>query len=292
MKTVWLAITGSLLAALTYAQTSELVSLAQIGLPLDAQVMTAHQQQIDTPSVQADAEALMERNSFDSSVGAPDDEVDLAEAVETAQSAAPVITPACDFGTVSLIVNSQPEYAFASITTTTGAGKTVKIGDAIAGTRVQAISWNKLPQPVKEAPTATYAEPRRDKNGKMLPEPVPEHISRRIHQLGPNLYTIERAAFDSIFAMDNGLVRGTKVRPVKQGDEVVGMRLNGRGVDEGSLLHSVGIRPGDVLTSLNGLRPTTAQKALEAYGRLKSADTLTLVLERNDTPITFEYRIQ
>ena len=183
------------------------------------------------------------------------------------------------------------------------------IGDAIAGTRVQAISWNsvwfagegepcrmrlgaKLPQPVKEAPTATYAEPRRDKNGKMLPEPVPEHISRRIHQLGPNLYTIERAAFDSIFAMDNGLVRGTKVRPVKQGDEVVGMRLNGRGVDEGSLLHSVGIRPGDVLTSLNGLRPTTAQKALEAYGRLKSADTLTLVLERNDTPITFEYRIQ
>jgi len=71
---------------------------------------------------------------------------------------------------------------------------------------------------------------------------------------------------------------------------VVGVRL--RRVTDGTLLHSIGMRDGDTLRSINGFSLTDPQKALEAYGRLQSASNLKVEVTRDGKPTTIELNIQ
>ncbi len=260
----------------------------------------------EQPDIVADDRPAAHRDVADASAGGAredDDGWPELPAWELPDSA-----PACSFGEVTLIVASDPAFAVASIRTAGERSQLYNVGSQMAGNTIVAVSWDRVWFDGEEgacemrlgvhmasassqarAPKATKKKKRKGKKG---PTPVPEHISSRIQQTGPFSYTIERSAFDAVFEMDNGLVRGTRVRPVKDGDAVRGMSFNGRGVAEGSLLRSIGIRAGDVLQSVNDFKPTNAQKALEAYGRLKTADRLTLVLERAGRPVTIDYRIQ
>lgn len=261
------------------------------------------------PVVAPDPTPILERNPFDSETGSLTAEevqeltIELEEAYEPPSPTAPT----CKFAEVTLIVASDPAYAFASIKTPSDSGELYKIGDPVADAIVHDIAWDRVwfegsdgPCQLrlgdklarKAPPPKKPAAKKGGKRKKKQPVPVPEHISSRIQQLGPYRYAIERSAFDAVFQMENGLVRGTKVRPVKDGDRILGMSFNGRGVAEGSLLHSIGIRAGDVLKSVNGFQPTNPQKALEAYGRLKTADNLSLVLEREGQSVTIDYQIQ
>jgi hypothetical protein len=46
-----------------------------------------------------------------------------------------------------------------------------------------------------------------------------------------------------------------------------------------------------VLQSINGHSPTTPQKALELYGRMRASNEVRLVLNRGGEPVTVRYRI-
>ena len=63
-------------------------------------------------------------------------------------------------------------------------------------------------------------------------------------------------------------------------------------ISAGTLLHELGIRNGDVIQSVNGFDLTNPQKALEAYGRLRTANGLSLQIERRGKPTTIEYQFQ
>jgi general secretion pathway protein C len=214
-------------------------------------------------------------------------------------------TPSCDFGHVTLIVATDPEHSFASVTTETTAGRFYKVGDAVGQNRIGAIAWDRvwfsgqggrcqmrLGVKARPAPVAKPERRPRDRRGKLLPPPLPDQIASKIVKLGPGHYAIQRSAFNEVFEMRSGLVRGTRVRQVKEGGEVVGLSLNGRGVGEGSLLHTIGLRAGDVVKGINGFDVSDPQKALEAYGRLRSANRLTLRVERNGSSHKLEYQIQ
>lgn len=310
MKKVWPVVVVALLALAAYAQAHGLTRLVAAELEVARPArLPSPAAELHTPA--ADAAPILDRNVFDSETGPLGDERDAPVTPSPAPTAEiATAAPACDFGEVTLIVDGDPQYAFASITTA-NESRLYAIGDAVADRTVHDIGWDRvwfaseagscqmrLGDKLKtKAPRARKAKKKKKKKekgkkGKKGPTPVPDHIAQRIQQLGPQRYAIERSAFDAVFEMDNGLVRGTRVRPVKDGDRVVGMSFNGRGVAEGSLLHSIGIRAGDVLKSVNGFQPTTPQKALEAYGRLKTSDALALVLERDGKSMTIEYDIQ
>ena len=60
----------------------------------------------------------------------------------------------------------------------------------------------------------------------------------------------------------------------------------------GSLLDTLGMKDGDVMKSINGFDMSDPQKALEAYARLRSADRLTVAMERGGAPVNIDINIR
>ena len=70
------------------------------------------------------------------------------------------------------------------------------------------------------------------------------------------------------------------VKPIKRGEEVVGMQINYNAAD--NPLAKLGVNTGDILTNLNG-HPLKSPEDLQwAYGELRNATTLNFQLERNN----------
>jgi general secretion pathway protein C len=144
------------------------------------------------------------------------------------------------------------------------------------------------PTPTKGAPAAPSAsaaagEPR---HGSRLPS----EIANKIHKISDTQYDIERSVVDAILENQAMLMRSARVVPEKEGDKVVGIRLFG--IRNDSLLGTLGVENGDRLSSVNGYDMSDPQKALEAYTRLRTADHLTLSLNRHGSPMNLDYNIK
>jgi general secretion pathway protein C len=86
------------------------------------------------------------------------------------------------------------------------------------------------------------------------------------------------------------IVRSVRVVPEQQNGTIVGLRLFG--IRPGSLLAAIGLRSGDRLESINGHSVATPQEALEAYGRLRTAERLYVRLSRAGTPVELTLNIR
>jgi general secretion pathway protein C len=269
---------------------------------------------VEPPTRPAEAKQILEGNAFGASRGAS---TPVPSAPPEQEPADPIDeepgrgSPACSFGEVTTIVTGSPSYAFALVNTKSVSGQILHIGSSIEERLVEAIDWDRVwfssedgpcqmrlgdPLPgQRKAKRARKPKKRKKKKKKKKrnwkPEDVPEHVSDLIQKLGPNRFSLDRRALEVVFSAQAGLVRGTHVDPVKEGEETVGVKLWGRGTYPGSLLHSIGIRENDMLTSINGFSPTTPQKALELYGRIRSANQVTLKLMRHGQPVTVTYAI-
>ena len=85
-------------------------------------------------------------------------------------------------------------------------------------------------------------------------------------------------------------MKSVTVRPEKAGDDVVGIRVVA--LRPGSPLDGLGIRAGDVLESVNGFQLTTPAKMLEALARLRTADHLSLALQRGGHEVQVDYDVR
>ena len=71
---------------------------------------------------------------------------------------------------------------------------------------------------------------------------------------------------------------------------MVGIRLFG--VRPDSLLGTLGLENGDRLSSINGFEVSDPQRALEAYARLRTADRLSVSINRKGKPMTIDFNIK
>ena len=101
---------------------------------------------------------------------------------------------------------------------------------------------------------------------------------------------LERSVVDQILENQAELMRSARIVPEKEGDKVVGIRLFG--VRPDSLLGTLGLQNGDRLQSINGFEMSDPQKALEAYARLRSADKLSVNVQRKGSPMTLDFNIK
>jgi len=115
-------------------------------------------------------------------------------------------------------------------------------------------------------------------------------MSAKIHKVSDTEYNIERSLVDEVLENQATLMRSARIVPEKRGDEVVGIRMFG--IRSGSLLGQLGMKNGDRLETINGFAMTDPQKALEAYGRLRTADKLRVQVNRKGSPVTLEFNIQ
>ncbi len=77
--------------------------------------------------------------------------------------------------------------------------------------------------------------------------------------------------------------------PVKRGDQLVGYRI-APGRDR-TLLSKFGLRPGDIVTSVNGITLDSPANGLMVMQKLNSAESLSLEVERNGSKQFFEFSL-
>jgi general secretion pathway protein C len=121
-------------------------------------------------------------------------------------------------------------------------------------------------------------------------KPVDPSISKGIQKVSPNEYNIDRAVVDKILENQADLMRQARIVPEQENGRVVGIRLYGVRAD--TLLGTLGMQNGDRLQTINGFEMASPEKALEAYARLRTADKLTISLNRNGQNMNIDYNIK
>ncbi len=179
----------------------------------------------------------------------------------------------------------------------------VRVGDRFSGAAVGHIGQDRvwlraatgwcqitrtLPAPQAAEATAAPTVPR-TRASATAPRMPPE-IASSIRSTGDNRFEVDRSAIDGIVEQRATLLRGVQVVPKTEGGKTVAVGL--RGVRDGSLLHSLGLRDGDELQSVNGFDIADPEGALTAYAKLRTADHLTISVVRGGKPMSIDVDVK
>lgn len=301
-----------LLAVVAYFQSAgigQLIASTVAGAPSDEPVLPAA-----VPLPAADGKngtAILARNPFDSVTGpldgsaAPepaDDDGDDRDEPEPVADASDG-DPKCSFGKVMLISSTEdPNMSFAAIDDGSGKSGLRRMGDDVQGHTVQAMSWDtvwlakgsercklRLGEEGATAPAAarpTPAAPARSRANNRSRALAPE-LAAKITKVSDTEYNVDRSMVAELLQNQAELMRSARITPSRNG---VGVRLSG--IRRGSLLDHLGMKNGDSLESINGFDMGDPQKALEAYGRLQTANKLTVKVNRGGSPVSIDFNIQ
>lgn len=259
------------------------------------------------------AAAILARNPFDSITGPLHEELPAPPGAEDGAeptSRDPYSDPPCATARVVIIASSaDPDWSFAILAGADGKSVLRRRGEEIDGQKVYFVGdlrstehshedeggvWDRVwltstsgrcqaalgAGPQKHAPRPIASAPT---NG------LKEAMGGRIRQISETSFEVDRSAVEQTIANPGELMKA-RIFPVRDGDRVVGMRL--MGIRQGSLLGSLGMANGDVLTAINGFEMNDPQKMLEAYSKLMKADHLTATVMRAGRPVNIEFHIK
>jgi type II secretory pathway component PulC len=165
--------------------------------------------------------------------------------------------------------------------------RTVVLDDGGAG------CYLKLAGTSVAAPQAP-AKPQKKKHEKKPPNKppggfTPEELNASIRPLGGDKYEIKKELLPKIAARSAELRSTTHWKQVKGMSNVLGLRMEQLASD--GLFERLGIKQGDLVKTLNGLQLSSLDGALEAQKLVASAQNLSLLIQRDGTPITLEYHV-
>ena len=214
--------------------------------------------------------------------------------------------PKCD-GTKVLIIaaSGDPDWSLAAFSG--GDGKSVmrRRGGDVNGKQVHFVGWDRVwlesggslcqakifdrKATASPAPAATptpVATPTPTRGGKALD---PE-IKKGIQQVSPTEFNVDRGTLDKILENQADLMRTARVVPEQENGRTVGIRM--MNIKPDSLLGVLGMQNGDRLQTINGFDMSSPEKALEAYARLRTADKLTVQVNRGGKNMNLDYNIK
>jgi general secretion pathway protein C len=255
------------------------------------------------------ADAILSRNPFDSVTGPlnlppPQPSAD-APAAPAPDMSDPYSAPDCEGVQVLIIAASpDPDWSFAALETPQDKGKSFlrRRGGDIGGKTVKFIGWDRVwmangsqlcqstmfkPPAAPSASAAAPAPPPAAPGGAGA---VSDDIKNGIQKKGPNEYDIDRGVVDKILENQAELMRQARIVPEQENGKVVGIRLFG--VRPETLLGTLGMENGDRLEKINGFDMASPEKALEAYARLRTADHLTVSINRRGQEQNLDYNIK
>jgi len=256
------------------------------------------------------AAAILARNPFDSVTGplnaTPLDLTLPQPGAVVVDDTDPMNAPECEgLKVIVIAASTDPDWSFATFTPTAGdAQKTVirRRGGDVSGKTVKFIGWDRVwmvngstlcqlamfkpPAPPGAPPPPKPAAPSGGGGGDALTK----EISKGIQKVSATEYKIERGVVDKILENTAALMTQVRIVPEKEGDKGSGIRMFG--VKPDSLLGILGMENGDKLQTINGFDMTNPEKALEAYARLRTADHLTVAVNRKGVATNLDYNIQ
>jgi hypothetical protein len=172
--------------------------------------------------------------------------------------------------------------------------RTVVLDDGGAGCYLKLAGANVTPP---QAPAKRPRKKKRPEKTEQKPEQkvedqgdfTPEELNAGIRPLGGDKYEIKKEFLPKIAQHSAQLRSTTHWTQVKGYSSVLGLRMEKMASD--GLLERLGLRTGDTVKTLNGLQLTSFEGALEAQKLISSTPHLSLLVQRDGTPITLEYRV-
>ena len=121
-------------------------------------------------------------------------------------------------------------------------------------------------------------------------DPLAEALDRGIKKTGPNSYEVQHATLDALLGNMGALSKAARIVPEMKDGKSAGFRL--LSIKPDGPFGKIGLQNGDIISAINGLEMTSPDKALEVYTKLKTANHLSVGLERNGQKITEDYNIR
>lgn len=260
------------------------------------------------------AAPILERNPFDHVTGplrppptvdAPDGGAGGAPAPNDDPWAAPI----CSGIDVQVIVASKDDaWSFASFSTSDGKRHLMRKGGEVGGRKVLFVGWDRAwltgdggmcqavlldqkstpsPSPSTPPPPVASASASPPARGA---KPLDPDLKKGIKQMSPTEFAIDRGVVDRILENQSELMRQARIVPEQENGRTVGVRLVG--IKPDSLLGVLGMQNGDRLQTINGFEMANPERALEAYARLRTADKLTVQINRGGKNMNLDYNIR
>ncbi len=269
-----LVATGTgILAGPTYTQTKTLQSTpktTKISIPL------------------ADYQIILERDIFNSAGGAQT--LDKAAPLQAENSTPPKAASKWQLiGTIS--GGDSPLAALSSAGKTTSYHLNDELPDGGAITRIER-NRVELSYPGNKTQILEFAK------DKTSPSPPAAQQQRKtssnsnlgIKDLGENRWHIPAQVAENTRSNVGDLLRQAQAIPYLEGKKTTGFQI--RMIQRGSLIEQIGLRKGDILREVNGVKLDSPEKALQIFGQLRQAKQISIGLERRGKAMTFAYEIR
>ncbi|HVV48829.1 MAG TPA: type II secretion system protein GspC [Polyangia bacterium] len=121
-------------------------------------------------------------------------------------------------------------------------------------------------------------------------DPLAEALDKGIKKTGPNSYEVQHSTLDALLGNMGALAKAARIVPEMKDGRSAGFRL--LSVKADGPFAKIGLQNGDIISAINGLEMTSPDKALEVYTKLRTANHLSVGLERNGQKITEDYNIR
>jgi type II secretory pathway component PulC len=121
-------------------------------------------------------------------------------------------------------------------------------------------------------------------------EKVLANLDGEIKRIDPNHYAITRRGADAILAEVPSIARSLRVVPEAKGGKPIGFRL--LSIKRSSLLTHFGFQNGDLIVALNGNDLVSADKALEAYAKFRTAGVVQVSFRRSGKRHNLELKVE
>ena len=121
-------------------------------------------------------------------------------------------------------------------------------------------------------------------------DPLTAELDKGIKKLGEHNYEVQRGTVDALLGNMGALAKGARIVPETKDGKPAGFRLFSIRPD--GPFAKIGLQNGDVVSAINGLEMNSPDQALLAYTKLKTANHLSVAIERNGQKITKDYNIR
>jgi general secretion pathway protein C len=138
------------------------------------------------------------------------------------------------------------------------------------------------PAPPPNAPVAAAPAAAKD--------PLTEALDKGIKKTGPNSYEVQHSTLDSLLGNMAVLSKAARIVPEMKDGKSIGFRL--LSIKSDGPFGKIGLQNGDIISAINGMEMSSPDQALAVYTKLKTANHLSVGLERNGQKVTMDYNIR
>lgn len=200
-------------------------------------------------------------------------------------------TPPADLAAVGIVYALSPDRSVA-VLRSGGRTRIAAIGEAAFGGRVAVIAPGRVLLDYEGTAVELRLPPRAAQEPRPAPRPAgtsPAPATGAPSEPAP--LTLPRRTVERRLAEEIPRILGeTALTPVRSEGQVVGYQITR--MAEGTLLTEAGLRPGDVLTSVNGTAIDSMATLIGLWGRLQGESELSAVVLRGGQAVTLSVSLR